>query len=367
MTTIITEHVEPGFDEARTEALAERIFGSLVAGAELLSVELGRRLGLYAVLAEAPVDGPALAALTGVAERYAEEWLVQQAAAGFVEREVHDVTRYRLPAEHVPVLVDEDSPAFMIGAAPMLFGLAHTLPAVADAYTTDTGVEFADFGAEFREGLAALNRPGFLYSIRDWIGEMPDVAARLDEGATVLDAGCGLGWSSIGLALAFPTVDVVGVDLDLASIEAARVNAETAGVGDRVRFVHANATDETTLRAAAPSGYGLVTCFQALHDMGEPDVALQVFGRLLTAGGTVLVGDEHAGEEPEAPAEPVERMQTAFSALHCLPATWAESQRVVNGTVLRPRTMKSWADGAGFEVVEVLDIEHPFWRFYRLG
>ncbi len=365
MTTIIPDHVEPAFDEARTEALAERIFGSLVAGAELLSIELGRRLGLYPVLAEAAVDATALATLTGISERYAEEWLVQQAAAGFVERDADG--RFRLPAEHVPVLVDEDSPAFKLGAAPLLFGLADTLPEVADAYVAGTGVEFGDFGAEFREGLASLNRPGFLFSIRDWIGEMPDVATRLEAGATVLDAGCGLGWSSIGLAQAFPEVSVVGVDLDLASIVAARANAEAAGVSDRVTFLHTNATDEDALRAASPDGYDLVTCFQALHDMGEPDVALQVFGRLLSADGTVLVGDEHAGEEPQAPAEPVERMQTAFSALHCLPATWAESTRVVNGTVLRPRTMRAWAHGAGFEVVEVLDIEHPVWRFYRLG
>lgn len=35
------------------EALVERLFGSMLGGIELLSVELGRRLGLYAVLAEA--------------------------------------------------------------------------------------------------------------------------------------------------------------------------------------------------------------------------------------------------------------------------------------------------------------------------
>ena len=366
MTTIITEQVEPAFDEERTLALAERVFGSLIAGSELLSIELGRRLGLYPVLAEEPVDAAALAAHTGIAERYAEEWLVQQAAAGFVERVDGDVTTFHLPAEHVPVLVDEDSVAFKLGAAPLLYGLARSLPAVANAYTSGTGVEFGEFGVEFREGIAALNRPGFIHSLREWISEMPDVAAQLDGGGTVLDAGCGLGWSSIGLALAFPEIDVVGVDLDRASIETARVNAEAAGVTDRVHFVHANATDEATLRAAAPSGYALVTCFQALHDMGEPDVALRVFSRLLAPGSTVLVADEHAGEEPEAPAEPVERLQTAFSALHCLPATWAESTRVVNGTVLRPRTMKAWAHGAGFEVVDVLDVEHPLWRFYRL-
>jgi hypothetical protein len=57
----------------------------------------------------------------------------------------------------------------------------------------------------------------------------------------------------------------------------------------------------------------------------------------------------------------------AFSVLHCLPATMAESTAVANGTVLRTPTVREWADRAGFAGVEVLPIEHPFWRFYRLA
>ena len=56
-----------------------------------------------------------------------------------------------------------------------------------------------------------------------------------------------------------------------------------------------------------------------------------------------------------------------MSVLHCLPATWAESDSVVNGTVLRGHTMSSWVESPGFGRHEVLPVEHPFWRFYRLG
>lgn len=46
----------------------------------------------------------------------------------------------------------------------------------------------------------------------------------------------GQGWSSIALARAFPQVRVDGFDLDEASVLAARRNAVSAGVADRVTF-----------------------------------------------------------------------------------------------------------------------------------
>jgi len=40
---------------------------------------------------------------------------------------------------------------------------------------------------------------------------------------------------------------------------------------------------------------------------------------------------------------------------------------VANGTVLRPPTVRRWAASAGFGRVDVLPIENPFWRFYRIS
>jgi hypothetical protein len=36
------------------------------------------------------------------------------------------------------------------------------------------------------------------------------------------------------------------------------------------------------------------------------------------------------------------------------------------GTVLRADALRAYAGDAGFRRVEVLPIEHEFWRFYRL-
>jgi hypothetical protein len=34
--------------------------------------------------------------------------------------------------------------------------------------------------------------------------------------------------------------------------------------------------------------------------------------------------------------------------------------------VMRPETLRAYARQAGFSGVEILPIEHDFWRFYRL-
>jgi 2-polyprenyl-3-methyl-5-hydroxy-6-metoxy-1,4-benzoquinol methylase len=359
----------PDPDEQRTNALVERLFGSFVAGAELLTVELGRRLGLYAALA---VGGPAtsteLGSATGISERYAREWLEQQAAAGLVdvaqETGVRTTRSFELPAAHVPVLLDADHPANLIAFAPFLTGLGLTLPAVAEAYRSGAGVSFEQFGAELRHGISLGNRPMFVNELAGWIDHLPDVAQRLRAGGSVLDVGCGVGHSSTAIATSFPAVTVEGIDMDSASVVEARTAAAAAGLSDRVRFTLGNASDATDLPGAA-GGYQLVTIFEALHDMGDPVGGLRAARGLLAGGGVVLVADERVSDEFQAPAGEVDRLMHAASVLHCLPATMAESQTTANGTVLRASTVRRWAHAAGFTTTE-LPIENPLWRFYRL-
>jgi SAM-dependent methyltransferase len=355
--------------EARGQDLVDRLFGSLLSGLELLSVELGRRLGFYEALREhGPIRAAAFAAATDVAERYAREWLEQQAAAGFIEASATPdaaLREYSLPAAHVPVFVDEEDPLYFIGGAMALEGAGLTLPAVAEAYRTGEGVSYDRFGPEIRGAIAALNRPGFVHELADWVAAMPDVVDRLEAGGAVLDAGCGSGWSTIALARAFPDARVVGVDLDAPSIADARRNVAEAGLEERIAIVDGNASDESAL-TSPEGGFALVTVFEALHDMGEPVKALIAFREVLAPGGAVLVADERVGDEFTAPADELDRLNYAFSVLHCLPATMAESTSIANGTVLRAPTVHAWAAEAGFAQSGELPIEHELWRFYRL-
>jgi len=354
-----------------SEALAGRVLDSLTAGSELLTLALASRLGLYRALYNSgPATVEQFARTAGIVPRYAREWLEQQAAAGFIavaEPSADASLRtFALPVEHVAVLVDETDPLFVLGAAPILAGIALTLPAVEQAFTSGVGVGFDRFGDELRDGIAELNRPGFVNDLASWVASMPDIAGQLEQGGVVLDAGCGVGWSSIALASAFPGATVIGIDMDAASIAAATENGRCSTAGDRVSFVEGNASDAAVLDALDGRSCALVTIFEALHDMGDPVGALRVLRRTLAPGGALMVADERVADQFTAPAGAAERMQYAISVLHCLPATLAESSSVANGTVLRAPTVQAWGKEAGFTRVGELPIEHEFWRFYRM-
>ena len=109
--------------------------------------------------------------------------------------------------------------------------------------------------------------------------------------ARVADIGCGTGWSSIGIAKAYPLVTVDGFDLDSASIEDARHNAESSGVKARVKFEIRDAADPTLA-----GSYDLVTAFETIHDMSNPVGALRAMRGLAKDGGTILIADGKAAE-----------------------------------------------------------------------
>ncbi len=360
-----------GEDAAIAESLAERLIESLLPGLELLSIEFGRRLGLYeglVHLGDATADE--LAAHARIDARMAREWLEQQTTAGFLA--VGDVSappearRFRLPDAHRPVFLDPDHPAFAIGTGTMFAGTASAFDDVIDAARTGHGVRYGAFGTGVRHGLEQLNRPGYVNDLEDWVAALPDVYERLRDGGRILDLGAGTGWSSVALARAFPQSTVVTVDLDPASVAEAEALVEAQGLIDRVLVRRANATVPEDFHDIAGDGFDLVTVFEALHDMNEPAAALRVARGLLRPVGAVLIGDEKVADAFTPDGDFLDRLNYAFSVLHCLPATMAEGERTANGTVLRSSTVGDWAAQAGFASMTVLPIEHPLWRFYRL-
>jgi hypothetical protein len=206
----------------RVEALAERLFGAPVGALELFSVYLGTELGLYRTLAQhGPLTPAGLSERGGIAERYAREWLEQQAVAGLVEVEDTDAPAeqrgYTLPTEHARVLAQPDDPEHVAPFAHLVAGIGGVLPQVAEAYRTGGGVPYSAYGEAFRYGQGHINRPAFSYELAaGWLAAMPDVVAGLEcaQHARIADLGCGQGWSTIALANAFLDAWVDGLDSD---------------------------------------------------------------------------------------------------------------------------------------------------------
>jgi SAM-dependent methyltransferase len=358
----MTEH------QAIRDALSERLVEACIGALDLLNIYVGDQLRLYPVLADTdPLTAAEFAARCGIAPRYAQEWLEQQTIAGILT--TTDDTdaasrRYRLPTGHAEVLTDTDSLAFMAPLAQGLVGVARALPQVLDAFRTGGGVQFSAYGEELRSFIARINRPMFVNQLaQDWFPKIPDLVARLNATppARIADIGCGSGWSTITIALAYPLVSVTGIDLDDASVAEARKNAAAAGVADRVTF-HIGDAAESQLDGT----FDLVCAFETIHDMNDPTAALAAMRALRAPGGIVVVADERVADQFSVEVDPGERFQWGWSALHCLPTALTAPPAAGTGTIMRTPTLRRYAQAAGFSDIEVLPIDNDFWRFYRL-
>src|SRR5262245_23851705 len=362
------EIATPGAPASATEALAERLFQATINFLELATVHFGRKLGYYAELATGgPATAAGLAHRTGTATRYAQEWLEQQTTAGFLgtdNPEADPAERsYHLPKAHRPVLVDAEDPNLVAPLATLAVGVLRPLDALIEAYRRGSGVPFEVYGEDLVDGIGTINRPQFVNEMAGWLGSVPDVDARLrrQPPARVADVACGTAWSSISIARAYPDITVDALDIDEASVAAARRNISEVGLSDRIRAaVHDASTPEL------PGRYDLVTIFEALHDMNHPVEALRAARASLAENGCVIVADEKVAERFTPNGDELERFNYGWSVLHCLAVGLLDPDSAGTGTVLRSGTLRRYAAEAGFTLVDVLPIDNPFWRFYRL-
>ncbi|MFN8584434.1 MAG: methyltransferase domain-containing protein [Dehalococcoidia bacterium] len=356
----------PETPEDQAADLVERLFEDLLGAITTFSVFLGDRLGLYRALAAGGPATPAeLAARSGIHERYAREWLEHQAVDGILEASKErdaDRRTYTLPPGHAEVLTNVESLSYFAPFSRLVAAAGIQAPRLLEAYRTGGGVAWDAYGPDMREAQGDANRPMFFQQLpHDYLAQLPDLYERLtsEDGARIADIGCGLGWSSIALAKAFPGVHVDGFDLDAPSIEAARRNAAEAGLEGRVHFHEEDAAEAT-------GAYDLVVAFECIHDMPRPVDVLATMRQLAGERGTVLVMDERVAEEFAAPADAVERLMYGYSILICLPDSMSHTPNAATGTVMRPSTLRTYALEAGFTEVETLPIENDFFRFYRL-
>ena len=359
-------------DGPTADAFAERLFGSALGAIDVLSAYLGDRLGWYRSLADhGPATARELAERTSCDQRYAREWLEQQAVSGILTVEGADgpelERRYTLPPGPAEVLTDRASLNYLAPVARMFAAPSIQLPALLAAYRQGGGVSWDQLGDDARESQADMNRPWYEQKLAAALSAVPDLHQRLARpGARILDVGCGAGWSTIALARAYPDAVLHGVDIDEPSMAAARANATDAGVGDRVTF---RAADAAGLGAGASSGatYDVAFAFECVHDMAQPVSVLRAIRSELAPDGVLVVMDEAVAEEFTAPGDEIERLMYGFSLFVCLPDGRSSEPSEATGTVMRRSTLEGYARRAGFAGAEVLDTgDFGLWRFYAL-
>ena len=306
-------------------------------------VVMGDRLGLYRALAGAGALTPSeLAARTGTAERYVLEWLNAQAAGGFVTYHPAD-GRYSLPPEQAVAFCDEDSPAYLPGLFQNALGSVLDSPRITDAARTGAGVGWHEHNHDVHEGCERFFRPGYNANLVDsWLPALDGVVAKLQRGARVADVGCGHGASTVLMARAFPNSMFVGSDYHAESIQTARLRAEQAGVGDRVRF------EVEPAAAYTGEGYDLVAMFDCLHDMGDPVGAARHVRDTLAPDGTWMIVEPAAGDRVEDNLNPIGRAYYGFSTLLCTPASLSQDVGLALGAQAGEARLRETVTAGGF-------------------
>ena len=239
--------------------------------------------------------------------------------------------------------------------------LGRSLDNIIEAYRTGAGYGWHDHGDGARCGQAEANRPMFLSLLGpEYLASIPEVDAALRAGGRVADIGCGLGWSSIGIAKAFPEARVHGYDIDGPSIEQARVNADRGRCRRPGQLPHPGRRTGRCRRLRPRAR----TRMCARH--GRPGRGT---GGDEAPGQASRNGDRHGravGEHFTGEPDPIEQLIYGFSLICCLPDGRNAPKSAATGAVMRPPTLARYATDAGFTSTEILPLENDFFRFYHL-
>ena len=214
-------------DHGAARARVWRSIGGAVTAAQLY---VGDKLGLYASLkflcatayAATPED---LAFHANIDERWAREWLAQQAAAGFVKLlpgTGDSRLRFRLKRAYADVLADpnhEEYDISLVRMVPALVQRART--ALPEAFRSGRGVAYddEDISRAIDDAHAKHIRLVLLPVV---LGKLGSIVGRLERGGAIADLGCGGGNLVIALARRFPLAKVVGFEVSDTALAVAR-------------------------------------------------------------------------------------------------------------------------------------------------
>ena len=184
-------------EEKKLQQFLGKMILDLGAAISVPLVRIGMRLGLYKAMNGAgPMSSAEFAKKANISERYAREWLAQNAASGYLTYEPAS-RRFELPPEQAMVFANEESPCFLGGGFDAVAALYQTQSLVEDAFKSGGGVDWGDHAGCLFCAIGAMLRPRYSANIvQKWLPALDGVVAKLEGGAKVADIGCGTGYST---------------------------------------------------------------------------------------------------------------------------------------------------------------------------
>ena len=353
----------PGFrgvnllDKQRVAGFADTVYRDMAGALTIGMAYLCQRTGLFRAMAESgPVTPETLAALTGLQQRYIEEWLGGMATAGWIEFDEPAGT-FTLPEEHAWLLASEGTDHFIGGFFVALPSMLSHAPDIAKAFRDGGGVPFCNYDSDSIEAIDMMSAGLFAERLASyWLPHVPEAVAALEKGGSALDVGCGAGRAVIALATAFPNGSATGVDTDGRSIARARENATSAGAS--ARFIEGTVD-------AVPDGerFDLVTMFDCLHDIADPLSVLKAIRTRMKPGATLFVMEPRVADRLADNINPMGTIYYGFSLFHCMTQSLAQDGAGL-GACMGPKRTMALIREAGFSEVAVLPIKSQTNSFY---
>ena len=346
--------MQTSIDEAKLHNFVGKMLNDLGGAISVPTVRVGFRLGLFDALAQGPATSADLAQRAGgLHERYVREWAMAQAANGFIDFDPA-LGMFSVSPEQAMVFVNPDSPVYLAGAFEMVAAMIEAEPKVEECFRNGKGVRWGDHAGCLFCATGAFFRPGYVNNIvQSWIPAMDGMEAKLRSGAKVADVGCGVGFSTLLMAQAYPESHFTGYDFHEPSIEDARRHAQEHGLSDRVRFEVAAAKD------IAEKDFDFITMYDCLHDMGDPKGCAAHMRRILTPGGSWMIVEPIAGDRPEDNLNPVGRLYYNASTMICVPTSLDQEVGEGLGAQAGEARLAAVIATGGFQSVERV-AEGPF-------
>lgn len=248
----------------------------------------GVELGLFDAIKELgnPFTPNDIAKKLGYHAPFVDSWC--QAAYAIDVLQYHEDDTYSISDEWLETLFDRKSCSFARYLPKCHVEIANFMSRLPESIKTGRTYGYDEMDSDF---IDFVKEDGTRFTnclIKDIIPKLPDFKKLLDEGGTVLDAGCGCAANLITLAKHFPRAKFIGADVSKKSVEKANMAIDAQGMSARINAVHSCAGE---IEVDGP--VDAITFIESLHEIeeGVRDKLFANCNRILNDNGFLVIID----------------------------------------------------------------------------
>ncbi len=251
-------------------------------------IDIGVELGLFKALAESPGrSAQEIAAALKLHPPYVEVWCMTAFGLGLLDADAQ--RRFRLAPHFDKILAAPGHPRDLTGYVHLGTAfMTEDFERCRTAFHTGETVPFQGRSHAFADTVGDAIGGLHAATARKILPDLAEMTQRLENGAKVLEVGCGTGRFLMHLAKAWPTAHATGVDIDPTGVGIARDKIAQAGLEPRVEVI------ENDVANLPEASFDAVVMIEVLHEIA-PQIRQHVIdgcAHVLKPGGWLLIVDE---------------------------------------------------------------------------